>query len=200
MTEMIEVYFDFASPYAYFALPTLEALAQESGRPLVRKPLLLWAVLKELSLPVPLAAPAKGDYLLRDMERSARFFGLPYRQPERFPLSSHLAARAWYGLQAAGGPADAFCRAVFEAYFVEGRDIGEAAVLQEIGTSLGLAPALLNDAMTAAGSKAALSGCVAEAAARGVWGSPFVFLGEEPFFGADRLPQIAWRLRQASAA
>jgi len=194
MADAIEIYFDFASPYAYFALPRLEALAEETGRSLRRKPVILWAVLKALSLPAPLEAEAKRGYLLHDMARSARFYGLPYRQPKRFPLPSHLAARAWYGLQDDPARADAFCRAVFTAYFVEGLDIAEAEVLQGIGARQGLSDGRLRTAMTAEASKAALEVTVAEAVGRGVWGSPFVFLDGEAFFGADRLPQIAWTL------
>lgn len=93
----IEVWLDFASPYAYFAMPQLERLAVASGRRLIWRPVILWAVLKAQDIPAPSASAAKWSYLLRDMKRSAEFYGRPFVQP-KFPLSAHLAARLFYGV------------------------------------------------------------------------------------------------------
>jgi len=188
----VDFYFDFASPYAYFAYGPLSALAQRHGLRLRRRPVLLWALLKELGLPLPMEQADKRRYLEHDMRRSAAYFGLPFQLPQRFPVSGLAAARLFYALEAQAHPAPGgdLVEAAFHACFADGRDIGDVAVLVEIAVSLGLAAEWTRQALDADAGKSALRLANAEAARRGVWGSPFWFWGEEAFFGADRLPQF----------
>jgi 2-hydroxychromene-2-carboxylate isomerase len=192
MKEPIEFYFDFASPYSYFMARTLDAMARECGRDVIWRPLILWAVLKAHGLPAPLDHPVKRSYVLRDMERSARFHDLPFRLPTRFPASSHLPARAFYWLQTTKpDAAKPFAHGVFQAYFVDDIDIGGAGDIARCladadGISLDAAQAALADER----AKAALQACVAAAVTEGVWGVPYVVIGGEAFFGADRLAHI----------
>ncbi|MEX3009592.1 2-hydroxychromene-2-carboxylate isomerase [Hoeflea sp. TYP-13] len=192
---MIEVYFDFVSPYAYFSLNRLDALAARHGLQVSYRPILLWAVRRALKMSPPMDDEPKGTYLLDDMARSARFFGLPYRMPDAFPISTHLAARAYYGL-AAIDPLRLrpFMHSVFDAYFTQNQDISDEDVLRKIGGHYGLDPETLTELMTGDGPREALVLANDDAVARGVWGSPFVFIDDEAFFGADRLPQIEWHL------
>ncbi|SMF04422.1 2-hydroxychromene-2-carboxylate isomerase [Tistlia consotensis] len=191
----IRFYLDFASPYAYAVHRDLEALAERHGRALEWRPILVWAVLKALGVPPPLESEAKRRYLLADMARSAAFHGLPYREPVRLPLSTHLAARIFHACHEVDPvAAKAFGRSVFRAFFAEGLDIADEAVLLSLAGEQGLAPDFVRDAMTGAEGKARLARAVEAALADGVVGSPFVLLDGEGFFGADRLPQIAWRL------
>lgn len=188
----IEIFFDFASPYAYFMLPRLEELAGTHGRPLIRRPIMVWALLKAHGLPAPMEHAVRRDYMLADMARSARFHRMPYRQPEVMAVSTHNAARAWYGLERDdAAAARRFGEAVFRARFAEGRDIGEAGSVAAIGREAGVDAAA---AMADQTARAALVETNREAVARGAWGSPFVFVDGQSFFGADRLPQIAWYL------
>jgi len=187
--DTVDFYFDFASPYAYFAHGAIGALTQRHGLRLRRRPVLLWAILKELNLPPPLEHAAKSRYLRHDMARSAAHYGLPFRLPRRFPQSSHAAARLYYALEArAPGRCAAFVEAVFRAYFTADQDIGDAAVLAPLAAPLDAME--LRQALEGEAGKAALRQANAEAAQRGVWGSPYWFWGEEAFFGADRLPQF----------
>ena len=200
----VDFYFDFASPYAYFAHGALSALTQRHGLRLRHRPILLWAVLKELGLPMPMEQPAKRRYLEHDMVRSAAYLGLPFRLPPGFPVSSLAAARAFHALEAQSPPqwpqqADAWVEAVFKACFVDGRDIGAAAVLGEITAAAGLAPQQTHQAQADEG-KTGLRQAVAEAAQRGVWGSPFWFCNGEGYFGADRLGQFERSLQLARPA
>jgi 2-hydroxychromene-2-carboxylate isomerase len=196
MKEPIEFYFDFASPYSYFMAETLDTMARECGRSVIWRPLILWAALKAHGLPAPLEHPVKKSYVLRDMERSARFHDLPFRLPTRFPASSHLPARAFYWLQTTKpDAAKPFAHRLFQAYFVDDIDIGSAGDIARCladvaGISLDAAQAALTDER----AKAALQACVASAVAKGVWGVPYVMIGAEAFFGADRLPHIARHL------
>lgn len=195
MTRTIEFYFDFASPYAYFSLAGLQALEAAQGCTVAWRPILLWAVRQRFEMTPPMEDGAKGGYLPLDMARSAAFHGVPFVMPESFGRSTHLAARFFYGL--AGERPEAalgFAQAVFGAHFADSANIADAAVLVEIGSRLGLAPAESTEMMQGQASRDALARAVETAVERRVWGSPFFILGDEPFFGADRLPQLEWRL------
>ncbi len=197
MKDPIEFYFDFASPYSYFMADKLDAIAHECGRDVIWRPLILWAVLKAHGLPAPLEHPVKKSYVLRDMERSARFHDLPFRLPTRFPASSHLPARAFYWLQTTRpDAAKPFAHRVFQAYFIDDIDIGSAGDIARcladvVGISAGAAQAALTDEH----AKSALQAAVASAVTNGVWGVPYAVIGAEAFFGADRLTHIKRHLR-----
>lgn len=193
----IDFYFDFASPYAYFASHQLETLAREHGRDVIWHPVMVWALLRKHELAGPLDSIVKRGYFLADMERSARFYGVEYRTPSKIPLSSHLAARAYYGLAAAEDErARAFGAKIFEAYFRRDLDISNLATLVAIGAEIGISSDDLHRAVTDEAVKKMVFEAIDSASERGVFGSPFIFVDDEPFFGVDRLPQIAWRLQQ----
>lgn len=196
MLDSIEFFFDFGSPYSYFVSTRIDALAQRHGRKVVWRPVLLWAVLKAQELPPPFKHPLKESYLRRDTERCARFYDLPFRLPSHFPASSHLPARAFCWLQAnAPALATPFAKRFFAAYFVEDVGISDAAAVADVlmqvtGESAETARAALSDIA----AKNALQASVALAVERGVWGVPFIVIDGEPFFGADRLPLIEFKL------
>ena len=203
--DTVDFYFDFASPYAYFAHGALSALTQHHGLRLRHRPILLWAVLKELGLPTPMEQAPKRRYLEHDMVRSAAYLGLPFRLPPGFPVSGLAAARAFHTLEAQSPPqwpqqAGAFVEAVFKAYFVDGRDIAAATILGEVAASVGLAPQQAHQATEADEGKTGLRQAIAEAAQRGVWGSPFWFCNGEGYFGADRLGHFERCLQLARPA
>jgi len=191
----IRFYLDFSSPYAYAAHGALEALAARHGRTVDWRPILVWAVLKAQGVAPPLESEARRRYLLQDMARSAAFHGLPYRQPVRLPLSTHLAARLFLALREEDPVlARRLGLRLFQAFFTERADIGEAEVVLALAAELGIGRAAASEAMTGPAGKARLAAMVDEALADGAVGAPFVVLDGEGFFGADRLPQIAWRL------
>jgi 2-hydroxychromene-2-carboxylate isomerase len=195
MSDPIRFYFDFASPYAYFSVQAVERIAAEHGRPLEWRPILMWAVLKAHQIAPPMDSPAKRAYFLHDMTRSAAFYGLPYREPVKLPLSSHNAARLWHVLAARDEhAARAYGRDVFRTFFAEHRDISDQAVLVEIAARHGMSDTDAREAMTGPHGRALLEAEVARAIADNVCGSPYFLVDQEGFFGADRLPQLRWRL------
>jgi 2-hydroxychromene-2-carboxylate isomerase len=192
-SDPIRFWFDFASPYAYFAVPGITALAARHGRAIEWRPTLLWAVFKAQGIAAPLEVQSRKTYLFADIDRSADFHGLPLAKPVKIPFSSHLAGRLFYGLTAEKPEAaTAFVKTAIERFFAHGEDIASLSALQEVMASLGLDPAR-TEALIAAG-RDALAAAVDEAVADGVIGSPFTIIDGEGFFGADRLPQMAWRL------
>lgn len=195
MTAPIDFYFDFSSPYGYFAATRIEALAARHGRSVQWHPMLLGVVFKTTGAqPLPLL-PLKGPYSLRDFERTARLHDIAYRRPEKFPISTQLAARAtiWVGQTYGAGKAAEFAKAVYRAYFAEGRDITDPDAVAGIAASLDIDGAALVDAAGSAPIKEQLKLDVEAAIQRGVFGSPFVLVDGEPFWGFDRFDQIeAW--------
>ena len=194
----IDFYFDFASPYGYFMSEKIEVLAHRYGRRVVWRPVMLFAVLRALGLPAPMDNPVKKNYMLADFERSGRFLGVPYRLPDSFPIITPHAARAFYWLQRqAPDAAVPFARAVLRAYWQQGRDIRDIDLVAQL--AIGACAALGTHAqvcelLRSEASKSLLQHAIAQAIQRQVFGSPFVLLDGEPFFGVDRLPQIEARL------
>ena len=197
MNAPLRFYFDFASPYAYFALRPLRALAKEHGRNIEYRPMLLWAILKAHGIAAPFDAPVKRAYFIADMVRSAAFHGTPYRHPAKLPVSSHLAARLYYAVvEQRPESAQTLVRDVFDALFARGEDITLAGVLGALATAQGLDLETVREAMEGRIGRQHLAEVIDQAIADDVCGSPYMIVDGEGFFGADRLPQIAWRLSQ----
>lgn len=196
-TRPIDFYFDFSSPYGYFASTRIEALAARHGRTVAWHPILLGVVFRITGVsPLP-EVPLKGDYSWRDFERTARHHGIPYRRPSRFPLPTTHAARAMLWLREQSGDALAvrFAHAAYAAFFVDDVDISELDAVVSIAASLGVDRDAFVAGVTGADIKSALKHEVDGAVERGVFGSPFVIADGEPFWGFDRFDQLEAHLQ-----
>lgn len=190
-TAPIDFYFDFSSPYGYFAAEKIDALAARHGRTVLWHPFLLGVTFKVTGLaPLP-TIPLKGAYSMHDIERSARYFGLPYHPPSAFPIPTQHAARAFLWLNDRN-PAKAreFGLAAYRAFFVDDVNISDPAALLDIAAGLGIDRDELSAVLSGTEIKARLAAEVDLAMSRGVFGSPFVIVDGEAFWGADRLPQV----------
>lgn len=189
----IDFWFDFSSPYGYLMAERIDALAARFGRQVRWHPILLGIIFQATgSRPPADGISSKGKYMLHDFARSARFLGIPYRMPSRFPLPTQNAARAYYWLQDQDAAlARRFALAVYRAFFVEDRDISAPEVVLEIAAAQGVDRQALEAALQDGAVKARLKTACEQALAAGVFGSPHVIVDGEHFFGADRLPQIA---------
>ncbi len=191
MPSPIEFYFDFSSPYGYLASEKIDDLAARHGRKVKWRPILLGVVFKQTGGAPLTTLPLKGEYSLHDFSRSARFLDVPYTHPETFPINTMHAARAYYWLHDNDcETARAFAHSVYRAYFRDGRDIADLAVVLELATRHGADRATLAEALNSAALKERLKAECDAALAKGVFGSPYISVDGEPFFGADRLPQI----------
>lgn len=191
MSSMLDFYFDFSSPYGYFAACRIEALAARHGRATAWHPILLGIVFKETGgQPLP-SIPLKGTYAMRDIERTARYLGLPYHAPSRFPVSGTAASRCYYWLEDQDAAlAKRFALATYRAFFVEDRDIGAPDTVAEVAAALGIDRAAAFDGLHQPAIKERLRQEVETAMSRGVFGSPFVLADGEPFWGTDRFDQL----------
>ncbi|MDX9706316.1 MAG: 2-hydroxychromene-2-carboxylate isomerase [Azospira sp.] len=191
----LEFYFDFSSPYGYLAAERIDELAAKYGRKVKWRPVLLGVIFKATGAAPLTTVPLKGEYSLFDFARSARFMGIPYRQPSRFPLPTQVAARAYYWLHERDcAQARVFAHAVYRALFVDDRDVSNPDVVLDLAAGVGAERAALAAAVESPAVKERLKAEVAHAIEKGVFGSPLIFCDGEPFFGADRLPQLEARL------
>ena len=191
MPAPIDFYFDFSSPYGYIASTKIDAIAARHGREAIWRPFLLGAAFKVTGGAAPVDFPLKGDYFVRDFARSARFHAVPYKFPGKFPISSVAPTRAFYWLNARDAKrAKDLVRALYAAYFTEGVDISDAESMIKVAAGMGLNPdevrAGINDPSTKELTKAE----VEKAIAAGAFGSPFIVVDGEPFWGVDRLEQV----------
>ena len=196
--QPIDFYFDFASPYGYFMSEKIDALATKHGRKVIWRPILLFAALRALGLPPPLEHPVKLEYMTADFVRSATFLNIDYSLPPGFPALTQHAARAFYLLHSkAPNTAVPFAQAVLRGYFRDRRDISNIDVIvQMVGEQTAIlgSSADVRDLLKSDEAKAMLQAAVTDAVEKKVFGSPFVVMDGEGFFGVDRLPQLAARL------
>lgn len=192
MAKPIEFHFDFSSPYSYIASEQIESVAARHGRSVEYKPVLLGAVFK-VSGGAPLTElyGPKSSYAKRDFERSARYAGVPYRQPSKFPIASLAAKRSVVWLQQHKPDLVApFIHAVYRAFFVDDRDISDAAVIGEIAREVGIDPAELATGAQQPETKERLKAQVDRAIELGIFGAPTIIVDGEVFWGNDRMPQV----------
>jgi 2-hydroxychromene-2-carboxylate isomerase len=189
--KTIDFYFDFSSPYGYIASHRIDDIAARHGHAVNWHPYLLGVVFKANGRkPLP-GQPLVGDYALRDFARSARLYGVPLNIPPRLPISGVNPSRAFYWLHDQDPPqAKTLARALYAAYFVDGRDISEPEQVAEVTASLGVDRAAVLAALQDPKVKERLRQETEAAIARGAFGSPFIFVDGEPFWGSDRLDQV----------
>src|SRR5574337_837790 len=198
MNTPIDFWFDFSSPYSYIANEWIDAIAARHGRTVRRRAILLGVTFQAAELKSPVAHPIKREYSLRDFARSARFEGLPYVQPEPFPIPTQNAARLFWWLADTRGEDEAaqWARSAFRAYFTRGVPLHEPAALRALAGQSGLAPAAAEAAWNDPRWKARLKQANDDAIAAGVFGAQFFRVDGEPFWGNDRKPQIERFLAQ----
>ncbi len=193
-TSPIDFYFDFSSPYGYLAATRINAIGQKYGRRIKWRPILLGPAFKASGNSPLVSQPLKGPYSVRDFMRTARFLGVPYKQPDVFPIGTQNAARAFYWIDDTDPvTAHKFAMTCYATYFAEGIDISSPEKVAELCARVGVdhdaALAALADPLV----KERLKHEVDASLAIGVFGSPYIVIDGEPFWGGDRFDQIvAW--------
>ena len=189
--EPIDFYFDFSSPYGYFAAAQIEGIAARHGRSVIWRPILLGAIFKVTGQHPLTQIPLKAEYSSHDLHRYARLLGLPFKRPSKFPVATTAACRAFYSVSD-GEPerAKRLALALYTAYFVEDRDISAPDVTIDVATQVGISRGDMEAALNEPALKDRLRTEVDDALDRGVFGSPYFIVDGEPFWGSDRLDQV----------
>lgn len=191
MAAAIDFYFDFSSPYGYFASTRIDALAHDLGRHVNWHPILLGPMFKITGTAPLTEIPLKGAYSRHDMLRTARLHGIPFNEPSPFPIGTVTAARIMlYAQDAWPDRATLFAKRALQAYYVENINIGETDEALRIAGESGLDVEILRQAIASDALRLRLRAENDAAVARGVFGSPFIIIDEEPFWGFDRLDMI----------
>ena len=199
MAATVQLYYDFSSPNAYFTFVQLPPIAEKHGATIEYKPFLLGAVFKSLGTGMTpgMANPLKAHHNQRDMIRWAEKYSIPFRPPSRFPMNTVKALRLALAIAADGKDHRAFADSVFRAYWAEDRDISDDAVLSELLSAQGLDAAAYLARTQDPAVKEQLRAATSEAEERGVFGAPVCIVGDEVFWGKDRLDFVEDALQKA---
>jgi 2-hydroxychromene-2-carboxylate isomerase len=186
----LDFWFDFISPFGYLASLRIDEIAARHQRTVAWHPLLLGVtVLKVMGLPSVPQTPLKGPYAGRQIARYLRRHGLSLaREPSATPMNPLPAGRlfAWMRVRAPEH-AKPLARAIFDAYWAQGRALDDRAVLREVALHAGVPPDVLDAGLADPAASTLLRAEVDAAIAAGAFGSPFFVVDGEPFFGVDNL-------------
>lgn len=189
--SVVEVFFDYSSPWAYLGTTQIERVAREAGGTVRWRPFLLGALFKEIGTPlVPIATvpEVKRRYIMKDLERWAAHWGVPFRFTSRFPIRTVKPLRLT--LLAPDAARGALVRALMRVCWVDDGDPEDDGTLAAAARAAGIDEALVG-ATTGQPARDALREVTEEAVRRGVPGAPTFFVGEEMFWGQDRLDFVA---------
>ncbi len=190
----VEIWFEFASTYSYFTVARAEALLKSKNVAFQWKPFLLGPIFRDKGWETSpfILDEIKRAYMWRDMERRAARYGLPFVRPPIWPMNPLRAARVmtaalnepWCGV---------FARAVFAAQYVRGEDIAAEDVLRRVILECGADPVHWLTLAQNDDVKTDLRVQTEQARSHGIFGAPSFIVGDELFWGDDRLEDaIAW--------
>ncbi len=186
--KTIEFYFDFGSPAAYLAATQLPHIAADTGATLAWKPMLLGGVFQATGNHSPADIKPKGPYMNADLKRFAKRYGVPFAHNPHFPINTLLLMRGATGLQMQQPERFAsYADAVFQAIWVDGMNMNDPATVGGVLQAAGFDAAELVALANAQATKDQLKATTQEAVTRGVFGAPTMFVGDDMFWGQDRL-------------
>lgn len=209
----VEFYFEFSSPYAYFASERIEAVCARLGLTVDWRPIVLGPILQRTGQRPLLTDGVRGTYARRDCVRWARLHDIPFHVPSPHPVNSLKAARGALLLKGlprkAGllgrGPLDdgqrlpSFIHACFRAYWVHGRDLSQDDVIADLVAGLGMEVEPFRSGISSPAIKERLREETDAAWARGVFGVPTFFFRGEMLWGNDRLPLLERLIQEGRA-
>jgi 2-hydroxychromene-2-carboxylate isomerase len=191
MPKQIEFFFDYGSPYSYLADTQLENLVANTGCQIVYRPMLLGGVFKATGNRSPAAETieAKRRYGVTEMARFITHYGCAFRSNPFFPINTLHTMRTCHAALRAGD-FETFHQAVYPAFWAEEKNLGDQVVLADVLDRAGLDGKALIEAALDPEVKLSLRETTDEAVERGAFGAPTFYVGDEMFFGADRLPFV----------
>ncbi|MEM9736797.1 MAG: 2-hydroxychromene-2-carboxylate isomerase [Pseudomonadota bacterium] len=188
----IDYFYSVLSPWSYFAGTRLEEIAAARGARVGYKPLDVVRLFAETgSLPLPQRPKARQAYRLQELRRASAKTGLPYHvEPAHWPTDPLPSSTAIIALAAAGGDVAALNTRIFAAVWAEQKDIADPGLIAEMLATLGVDP----EGLDMAGAAETYQANTEEAISRGAFGVPFYIVGDECFWGQDRLADLDWHL------
>lgn len=189
MSKKVEFFFDVGSPASYLAWTQMPELAKRHGAELVYRPMLLGGVFLAIGNRAPGTIEAKGNYMRNDLGRYAKRYAVPFRHNPHFPMNTLQLMR---GATALLGTErfDDYLAAVFKAMWVDELNMADPALMASVLQQAGLDAEELAERISDPQVKAELKSTTEEAVARGVFGAPTFFVGDEMHFGQDRMEWV----------
>jgi 2-hydroxychromene-2-carboxylate isomerase len=192
MSKTVEFYFDLGSPATYLAYTQLPKICEQTDSQLVYVPILLGGVFKATGNASPATVPAKGRYMFIDLDRYAKRYGVPLKINPHFPINTLVLMRAVTGMQMRHPERfAAFVDCLFKALWIEGRNLNDPATVGAVLSENGFDPEEILALSAEEDVKSALKDTTEKAVQRGVFGAPSMFVGEQLFFGQDRLDFVS---------
>lgn len=191
MQKNFDFYYDFGSPAAYLAHTQLPRLCEQTGALANMLPMLLGGVFQATGNSAPMTVPAKGKYLITDMQRCAKSYGVPMNFNPFFPIITTTLMRMVTGLQMRSDPQQQhFMDTVYSAIWVDGLNMNDPAVVTEVLGQAGFAAAGLLALANEQATKDQLKAVTMRAVERGAFGAPTFFVGDDMYWGQDRIEQV----------
>ncbi|ANB76045.1 2-hydroxychromene-2-carboxylate isomerase [Paraburkholderia phytofirmans] len=188
MSKRIDFYFDFGSPTAYLAWTQLPKIASEYGAELALKPVLLGAIHKATNNASPATVPAKAAWMQRDLAQFAASYGVRFEHNPYFPINTLVLMRGATGTRMRDeGLFDRYVDVIFRAMWETPHNLGDMETLKAVLRNGDLDPELIFEIVQDPAVKEKLKADTDAAVARGLFGAPTMFVGEQMFFGQDRL-------------
>ena len=188
MSKTVEFFFDFGSPYTYLAYHQLPKIAARHGATVIWRPILLGGVFQATGNKSPMEVPAKGRYSLIDLQRWAQHFGVPLQMNPHFPINTLPLMRGAVAMQLRSEVEfQRYVAVIFRAMFAHPRNLNQPEEVAAVLAENGMDPTAFVDLINAPAAKEKLKENTAQAVARGVFGAPTFFVGEQMFWGQDRL-------------
>ena len=186
--KQFEFWFDFGSPAAYLAFTQIGKMESETGAKAIYRPMLLGGVFQATENRSPASVAAKGKYIFVDFARFAKRYGVPLTHNPHFPINTLLLMRGAVGMQARQPDQFlAYCAAMFKAIWVDAQNMNDPATVGKVLAQSGFDPAAMLALAGAQDTKDALKSATEEAVRRGVFGAPTFFVGDQMFWGQDRI-------------
>ena len=197
MNKSVEFFFDVGSPASYLAWTQLPGMCESHDAELVYRPMLLGGVYQATGNSSPATIPVKARYWQLDYERHARRYGVPLKENVHFPIITLFLMRAITGIQLRRPEQlQQLLGCVFKALWIDALNLNEPQLTADILKAGGFDPAEIDRLTQDPETKAALKATTEEAVKRGVFGAPTIFVGDQMFFGQDRMDFV----REALAA
>lgn len=199
----VSFYFDFSSPYGYLAAERMDEFEARTGVTVIWRPFMIGAAFKQTGQSPLLEQPIRGPYFRHDMERCARLQKTPFAIPENFPYAALVPTRAYYWLASTSPTlARKFAKDIYRGYFADGLDMSDPENVFAAASRHSVDVGEMRAAVESQTWKDHVRTVTQDAIKMGAFGSPFFFYEGEPFFGNDRIDQLAqWiSLRKSTAS
>jgi 2-hydroxychromene-2-carboxylate isomerase len=196
MAKTFDYYFDFGSLATYLAHTQMDKIKAETGASPIYLPMLLGAVFKATGNASPASVPAKGKYIFVDFKRFADSYGVPLETNPFFPIFTTTLMRMLTGLQMrSDARVHEFMDTIFKAIWVDAMNLNAPEVVEQVLREAHFDPVELLQLANEQATKDRLKDITTQAVDRGVFGAPTFFVGQDMFWGQDRIEQLKVALR-----